>query len=441
MKVCRFLKISLLLTVVLASQPVLGSTFDIFGYNPRGMGLGGALGGGSTDYTAAYYNPAALTSEKKVNLGLGISLTAPLLFVDRSMPDSEHPTVLPEGHGGLNFGWKYPVGGILQEKVALGVSLHLPFGRLLRVQGFDPTSPQFYLYQNLHDKLLLVAAAAYEPVPWLSVGVGVQVLANLSGSADLRLDIIDSTFESAEAEVDVLPSAGPILALHSRILPWLQLGFTYRGTTSLLFELPVGVHVSDALALDIAVTQTVLWSPEQFVFGAFLEVEDWDLGIGVDLTFSRWSQAPDPSTRLAIDFQGKLVEDTGLGEALDVSTDDLPVDLQFVDTLTPRLGMEWKPLDFLTVRGGYFFRPTPAPRASGTAMYLDNHAHVFSLGLGFIIPDQLQIGAGPVELDLALQTTLLARRTVLREVQNDPVGSLSHGGALVTGSVSCSYRY
>ena len=426
---------------LLVTQPVTASTFDIFGYNPRGISLGGALAGGTSDYTASYYNPASLTSEKKVNLGLGMSYTAPLLYVDRALADSQYPTVLPESHGGVNFGWKYPVGGVLDEKVALGVSLHVPFGRLLRVQGFDPVSPQFYLYQNLHDKLLLIAAIAYEPVPWLSIGVGVQALANLSGSADLRLDVIDSTFESAEAEVDVLPSGGPILSLHSRPLPWLQLGFTYRGSTSLLFELPVGVHVSQALALDIAMQQTVLWSPDQFALGAIFDIKALNLGIGVDITYSLWSAAPDPSTRIAIDFRGKLLEGTGTDEALDVGTNELPIELQFANTLTPRVGVEWKPLDFFILRGGYFFRPTPAPRATGTALYLDNQAHGLSLGVGFIVEDHLEVGAGPIEIDLAIQTTLLARRTVLRSEPNDPVGSLSHGGALVTGSLSCSYRY
>lgn len=421
--------------------PAGASTFDIYGFGPRAMAMGGALGGGADDSTASYYNPASLTSEKTVHLGIGLSYTAPFLYVDRAMPDSEHPTVLPGNHGGINFGWKYPVGGVFQDKVALGVSLHLPFGRLMHIQGFDPTSPQFYLYQNLHDKLLFVAAVAYEPTSWLSLGVGVQVLADLAGTATLNLDIIDETFESAEAQVDIVPTGGPILALHAR--PWRgwQLGLTYRASTSLTFSLPVGVHISEALALDIGMQQNVLWTPDQWVVGLRFEAPRWDLSLGVDLTWARWSEAPDPSTHLSIDFQGKVIEGVGLGDAVDVSTDAVPIDLGFVDTWTPRFGLEWNPVDFLMLRAGYFFRATPAPRTQGSAMYLDNHAHVLSLGVGFVVEESLGLANGPLELDFALQSTVLVDRTVMRLTAGDPIGSLSHGGNILTGSMSCSYRY
>jgi len=437
------LRVAVSLSLVALLAPASGAnTFDIFGYNGRSVAMGGALTAGANDYTALFYNPAALTLEPKVNLGAGGTLMVPALYIDREANDGGIEASLPELNAGLHVGWRYPLGGIFEEKVAIGLGVYLPVGRLIGVQGLDPARPQFYLYQNLQDKLVILAGVAYRPVEWFSVGIGVQLLADIDGGATLALNAMNSTFETAGFEIDLVPSGSLTGGLHFTPTPELNIGLTYRGESGLTFVLPVVVSEGDALSLSIDVSQTVLWTPHEFALGISYFIPDVKLLVSVDLTYGMWSRAPDPSPRLSVDIGGRLVEGLGLGSALDISTGTPNIDMQFSDTLTPRIGFEWEPpeWDWLRVRMGYYFRPTPAPRQTGATAYLDNDAHVASLGLGFIFADPFDLKDTPIEVDVAYSATILPRRTALR-AKGDPVGSMSHGGAMHSLAASISHRY
>ena len=435
--------------LLVSSTAAVANPYDLFGFNPRAISMGGAMVAAARDYTTTYYNPGAMTVGKQMRLGLGVSLTLPELYVDREIPDGEIPdgddvkdSVLPGFAGGVTLGWLYPLGGIFEDKLALGVSLYLPIGRLLRVQGFDRQRPQFYMYQNLQDKLMFLAAVAFEPVEWFSFGGGIQVLADLTGRANLDLDIVDGRFERREFTVDITPTAAPIIGMHFRPVPGLSLGAVWRGSSQLSFALPVRVAEGEAFELELLVAQTVLYSPHQIAVGASYDIDVIDLTVSLDLTVMLWSLAPDPSPRLRVDVAGTLLEALGLQNALDISARTPAVQMGFIDTANTALGVEWhSPLDWFVIRAGYQFRPTPAPRATGATAYLDNDAHVLSLGAGFTFLDPLKVHVHPLTVDLAVQSIVLPRRTVLRSEPGDPIGDLSHGGVLWSMSLAVSHAW
>lgn len=421
-------------------------TFDIFGHTPRDIGMGGAMTAAVIGYSALYYNPAALTRDKQHSLGLGLHLSAPFLTIDRESPAATPAAVLPDTHVGVSLGWVKPFGGIFDDRLAVGVSVSLPIERLVRVQGYDPAAPQFYLYQNLQDKLLIHLGVAADPTDWLSLGLGVQILADVIGKANLDLDIVAGTFTRRTVGVTLEPTASPFAGLH--IHPalgegggQLGIGLAFRGSSELAFDLPVIVREGEALDLRIDVSQTVLWTPHELAFGLSYTLDDPALTLAMDLTYAWWSDAPDPSPRLSVDLGGRLVAAFGLDSALDLSVDRKPLDLGFRDTLTARVGVEWSPSGAVTLRGGYFFRPTPAPPATGSQAYLDNDAHVVSLGLGLAFQNPLKGARAAVELDLAVQATILPRRTVYRAAAEDPGGDLSHGGVLLHTSIAATHHF
>lgn len=421
-------------------------TFDIFGHTPRDIGMGGAMTAAVIGYSALYYNPAALTRDKQHSLGLGLHLSAPFLTIDRESPAATPAAVLPDTHVGVSLGWVKPFGGIFDDRLAVGVSVSLPIERLVRVQGYDPAAPQFYLYQNLQDKLLIHLGVAADPTDWLSLGLGVQILADVIGKANLDLDIVAGTFTRRTVGVTLEPTASPLAGLH--IHPalgegggQLGIGLAFRGSSELAFDLPVIVREGEALDLRIDVSQTVLWTPHELAFGLSYTLDDPALTLAMDLTYAWWSDAPDPSPRLSVDLGGRLVAAFGLDSALDLSVDRKPLDLGFRDTLTARVGVEWSPSGAVTLRGGYFFRPTPAPPATGSQAYLDNDAHVVSLGLGLAFQNPLKGARAAVELDLAVQATILPRRTVYRAAAEDPGGDLSHGGVLLHTSIAATHHF
>jgi long-chain fatty acid transport protein len=436
--------IALALALAIFKGPAHAGTYDIFGVTPRDIGMGGAMTGAVIGFSALYYNPAALTLDRANSLGLNLQLSVPFLDIDREDPSASPPSVLPDSHAGATLGWVKPIGGVFDDRLAFGVALSLPLERLLRVQGIDPAAPQFYLYQNLQDKLLIHLGAAGDVFPWLSVGAGVQILADLDGDASLELDILSGRFDRRTMGVTLAPTLSPFVGLHLRPplgAGQLKLGLAFRGSSRLAFDLPVRVSEGDLLDLDIRVSQTVLWTPHQLAFGLAYTADDPAFTLAVDLTYALWSEAPDPSPRLSVDIGGRLIESFGLDNALDLSVNAAPLDLSFADTLTARIGAEYSPTGWLTLRGGYFYRPTPAPAQTGSTAYLDNDAHVLSLGLGVSFRNPLRERESVVDLDWSLQATLLPRRTVYRTAPDNPGGDLSHAGQVWHTSLGVVHRF
>jgi len=432
---------SALAALVLAALPARASTYDIFGVTARDIGMGGGMTAAAIGWSALYYNPAALTASRQQHLGAGLTLTMPSLSVERQHPSGDRATVTPETHLGISLGWTKPIPGIFEERLAVGVSFYVPAKRLVRVQGFDPQTPHFYLFQNLQDKLVIQAGIAGDPLPWLAIGLGVQILADLGGGVDLDMHITSGSFDRRDLRVSLDPTASLFAGVLVRPTDGLSVGLSYRGSSSLRFELPVRVREGDALSLDIDVAQTVLWAPHQISLGVTYVFETPRLQLAADATLALWSGAPDPSPRLSVDVEGALLEAFGLSQALDLSTRGGPIAMGFGDTLIARIGAEWAVLDWLTLRSGYFFRPTPAPRQTRSTAYLDNDAHVIALGAGVTVGNPLRARPSVVRIDLAAQVSILPRRTVFKRDPLDPVGDLSHGGAMWTVVTTVSHAY
>lgn len=436
---------SIALVAMLLPSVAAASIFDIYGFNPRGTAMGNAQAAAADDFTATFYNPGALTQRKRVHVGAGFVATFPRLHIDREFASADQRGVdneLPPDFSGFNMGALFPIGGLIGNRVAIGIAMYLPTNNLIRGEGIDPQVPQFYRYQNLPDKYVILAAAAFEFTPWLSAGLGAQVLAGLDGQVSVELDLANRRVGTRSVVVDLGPTAAPTAGVLVQPLGpdgGLRVGASWRSAIQLDYALPSVIIIGDVLNMALDIHGTVLYSPHYINFGASHTFERIGLTASGEVSYALWSRAPDPSPKFGVDVQGDLIDGLGLGENLDVGS-GAPVDLNFRNVAVYKIGFEHRPNETLAMRAGYTFRPTPAPVPEDAFNYVDNTAHILSFGAGVSFRDPLEIRQSKVHLDLVYQATLLTDEDVVKRTDAlDPVGDYTAGGTI--HSVGIAFRH
>ena len=427
-----------LATAPLASAPCAGparaSFFDTDGCSARAVARGGSLVALGFDYDAAYYNPANVLSRKRVHLGFGFDYVAP--HTDFRAAAGTFDPIEPASNLGFHLGFSTPIGGIFDNVLGFGLAFFHPLTAGTNVSSVDPSRPWWYRYQSLPDKLVLAAGLAVEPLPWLRLGLGAQLLAALDGAVDASISLTEGRFLRESIDLEVVPRIAPTTGLALGPLGGFRLGATYRGALELDYRLPVRVDIEQVGLLDVLVEGVSLYTPHQLAFGLGWESapapeRGWSAELG--LTIELWSHAPPAGARflLAIDDRHLQPNDpAGVPDrVIDVQGERVP--LGAVDTVTPRAGVEWRPDDHWSLRAGYFFRPTHLPDPVYQTNTLDTAAHVMSLGAGIMFGDPTADQAAPLSLDLAFQWTYLTDRTVQKDaLAGSPQGAYQAGGNL-----------
>ncbi len=410
---------------LLAAGPAAAGVFETYGFGARAASMSGAQAAFADDYSAVFYNPAALTVHKAPHVGTGIDVVLPRLRIDHDQPaDEETPADrLPQSNVGVHLGLLFPLGGLIQNRFAVGVGLYLPTIQVTRVDATETETPHFYRYGSLPDKLSLVLGAAFELHDTVSIGVGYQFLGSLDGSAKVELDLLTQRFTRKNLSVDVHADSGLIAGLLVRPSDNLRLGFSFRDALQLRYDLITEIGIEGVGRLVADISGTSLYTPQQYTWAAAYDVVD-SLTLTADLVWARWSEAPDPSAHFDIRLDGGAL---GLES---IEADSAPVDLAAVDTLSPRVAVEWRPDPAWAVRAGYGFRPTPLPSQTGRANDLDSDTHQLAVGGGFSFADPLALHSAPVTIDLTAQLNWLVDRAHLKRAADDPVGDSTAGGAI-----------
>ncbi len=420
-----------------AASPARASLFDTYGYGSRGTSLGGAMVALSRAFDAVYYNPANLLSTRINHIGMGLNLIAPDVTIERLDGDGDLGALDAGSNLGFHLGLATPVGGLFENKVAIGLALFQPLLRFTRVESIDPSVPYLYRYHNLPDKLIIAAAAAFEPVSWLRVGLGAQVLAELDGRVDASLSLSERRITRENIDIELTAEVAPTVGVAIGPVRGFRLGLTYRGALELGYRVPIEILVEEIGDLSVYVEGVSLYTPDQLALGVSYETApETEAGLSVEagFTFERWSAAPPAGARfrLAIDDSVLRTDEHAAGREVHnlIESNQDPVPLEGRDTLTPRLGLEWRPTADFAVRGGYFYRPTPLPRPTQTANTLDATAHGLSLGGGFAFRDPTRVHRTPLIIDIGAQLTLVNDRLVPKADGAAPGGTYWFGGPI-----------
>jgi hypothetical protein len=453
----RFLMATTMMVfVLLPLTAVQASPLTIYGFWPRDISMGGAATASEPSPGAAFLNPGGAGHSKEQIVGISFSAFSPHLFINRSLPIcnsdqiacselypggfSERESLFPDHALGLSLGWIKPLGGFFKRRFTLSTSIYLPTKNILKAEGVDSSIPHFVMYQSLTDKIVLASAVSWRPMDWVSVGLGIQALADLGSDISLDIDMLGHRFVKQDLNVSIEPKVGLVTGILIRPRKNVSIGATFRQALPLVFRIPADFSLGQILEADIYFEGIVLYSPDQLEVGAAYLIESLNLELTFQANLSYWSSMRDLSPRIDVNFGGDVIDGLGAGELLDLrETESRPL-LGFRDNWTFHGGFEWQTNKRIQIRGGGQYRPSPAANMTGNQNLLDNDAWGLSAGVGIIIGDMWGIQRAPVHLDIAFTSLFLAKRSAEKE-GGDPIGDLNHGGFVLGGGLSLSHRY
>lgn len=422
----------------LAPAVASASVYEQVGGSPRGTAMG-AQAAAAADASATFANPALLSALQVPTVevagsglfyGADVAPLSPGATLDCS-------ACRPQDALGTQVGIVSPLGGRLRGRVTVGASLYLPADVLLRVRLQDPNRPAWYLWDNNPRHLLIFLGAGVRVTDWLSVGAGVQILADLVGNgANLRLDLFSREVTARELDSSIMPRVAPVVGLGLSPSRAFRLGLSWRGELANAVTIPAKIDLSGVGTLGFVVAGTSHYTPHVVTGGLAVEPVE-SLTLALDVAWEQWSRAPSPYVDLTLDLSGDTLRALGLDEALDLQSPRTPPG--FTDTVGIKGGAEWRVGSGFALRGGAFYRPTmvPGQDAAGTNL-LDGSRVGGSLGVGVSGRDPLEVLEGTLHLDLGVQGSALLPREA-RKDETDTVPAYRY--ALNVWAVQLGVRY
>jgi len=367
---------------------------DLFGFGARTSAMGATGVAHVNGYESTYGNPAGLPNAHNKRLSVGYLFGTFDLGMSANLRRIREPRA--DNTNGLIIGANIPLNfkGWLRKKMWVGMGFYLPAGVVTRARVPLPGQPHFSVLESRTQVVGVMVAGAVEPYPGLRIGAGVLALAALTGTVWISADAAGSIGSVVEQQliVDYAPIFGVMWT--PEWVKRLTVGLTYRGESIAAFDIVLKPDLGDALPLTIpkmTISGIAQFDPQQVA----LEVAYRPLAgmvVAAQVCWKDWSRYPQPTQNVTD------------------AAPDLPAP-GFHDTFVGRVGLEqvfrvrrWR----LAARGGYWFEPTPVKEQKGLTNLVDNHRHVFSLGLGASCHRGLVV---PFSVDLFFQYHYLMPRS------------------------------
>ena len=415
---------------------------DIFGWGPRSPAMGGTGAASSQGSDATYTNPALLSLVHHNVLTLGLTGGAFDLHAEGAQLPGRVSALSAKGFI-VGVGVPIPFGGLLRDRVAVGMAFYTPTNALVRGRILYPETPEYPLLADRAQSLAIRLGAGFDLGHGVRAGGGVAALANLVGSID-----VTNTAGTVGSRVDdkLIATYAPTFGL-AWDLPfdrapdgstrW-RVGAMYRGSIGATFGVNVDASKLSTLNLPVFnIAGIAQYDPPEVAFEVAHERDGWTLAAGV--TWKHWSAYPGG-------FEATILCPAGVDCAALT-----PPPIAFSDTLVPRVGAE-RVLALprhaaVRLRAGFFYEPTPVPSSLQASpaydlpsqglinvptRFFDAPRYAFSLGGGVDMGDY-----APFTMDFWAQYQVLASSTVQTCTgANTPcTPDIGTGPAKLTGSI------
>ncbi len=417
--------LSLAVAAALAAPAAHASPEDLFAYGPRAGAMGGTGATFLDDYAAVHANPAGLSRARERSFSLGFLGAQFALWTSRPTQGMQPPPVQPlysDRARATTIGLTLPLpfGGILRDRIALGLGFYTPTDVVVRGRILRPEQPQFLLLPDRSQSVALQMGLGFDLGRGFRVGVGFAALAAIVGGV---LIAQDATGRVGSRVDDQLVASYAVVAGASYDHGPFRFAATFRD--ALVARFAITIEARDiGLPLPVFnIAGIAQYDPRQGSLEAGYVRGPWTVALGT--TFKRWSEYPGP-----------LVSTTANSKP--------PVAPGFGDTWVLRVGAEhrWsQPRSHVALRLGYFYEPTPAPLAQWVGNYLDNDRHVITTGIsiaGRTLGTQLSV---ETFAQLHLLTTRTSTKAHDVPMDNPGYPSITYGGLIFVLGVTASVTF
>jgi long-chain fatty acid transport protein len=433
-----------LAVAVLLADPRVASASpeDLFGFGPRSAAMGTTGAAAANGWEATYANPALLSRVRRKALTLGLQGAVFDLHADgAALPG--RVSAVPAKSVLVGAEVPVPLGGMLRDRLALGMAFLTPSDTLVRARIAYPEAAQFPLLGDRSQSLAARIGGGIDAGYGVRIGAGVAVLAQLVGSIEIATGAGAATSRVDDQLVATYaPTVGaawepPLEAGPHAARPW-RIGATWRGALQARFDVAVDVSTLSTLSLPpLHIGGVAQYDPEELSAEIARERDAWTFAVGV--TWKRWSAYPGP-------FEPTVV--CGAGESCSALA---PPSVPLSDTLVPRVGVEHA-LELarhasLRLRAGFLLEPTPVPSSLPSSQaydartqaladvptrFFDSTRAVLTAGWGADLGD-----FAPLAVDVFAQWHWLAPR----DVETPPAAPARLSGSVLAWGVASAVRF
>jgi long-chain fatty acid transport protein len=344
-----------------AGTPVLGS---------KAAGMGTAFTAVSDDPSAIAHNPAGLTQLKGSNAYGGITLFLPHSTYESLSGESESTDFLIYFPPHLYF-----VSDLKGKDLHVGIGIYSPFG--IGGKKWDPDGPTRYSsIENLIGTIAVNPTLAYQLLPSLSVGAGVEYMYSFTSSErKINQSILGAADATSSTEADG-GGWGYNVGILYKPVEIFSIGLTYRSRIRVDYDGNIQLkHIAPALQMMFGGSefktdmQTSLEFPDTVSLGIAYRPSE-KIVIAVDIDRTMWS---------TFDSMNIDVKD----EVTDAGFTDTSAPLQWRDIWLFKIGAEYKYSDALSLRAGYTYVQTPVPDHTLDPAFSDADMNAVSFGVGY----------------------------------------------------------
>ena len=412
-----YVTIGLLFSVAAAHA----GSVDTYGIGAKATALGGAYSAYADDPYAVYYNPAGLSQIEGKVFSIGT------MFLDPTIKMSDF-TVGNTNHGSFedksdvlvvpNMGYAQKI----NSQFSFGIALYAPWGLELEWDKDIAKNPGAQnAYHSYYMRYGITPGLAYKVNDKFSIGMGVTI-----GKSEAGVDAIEYGLFDVQCELEDDVNYSYNLGLMYKPIETVTFGLTYRSETDTDFEgdieskdIPGGYKGKATLEYN---------HPQQIQAGVRYQPHE-QLSLECDVVWTDWSIN-----------KNQVVE---LEKALGGHS-ELEYDRDWSDTKQLRFGIEYIYNEMFTLRGGYFYDPTPIPDDTLDMQWPDADKKTYSLGAG--------VNLGSFTVDTVIQYTEIEQPRILGGESDNLNGSYfpfdgstpvsaKADGYIIGGGVTVSYKF